>query len=248
MENYIEELSILDHLEELRKRILICIAAIGLFTVGAFFYSDILIALIKQPLGKVTLVYLSPMEGFITQWKVAFFGGVVLASPVIFYQTLLFISPALYKREKILLFSMLPFMILLFLGGIYFSYQWILPTTLTYLMSFGGNEMQPLLSADKYFTFMLFTTAGIGLMFETPMILLLLSKFGIVSHAVLSKKRKYIYFMIVVITAMVTPTPDIVTLVAVGIPLILLFEISLILMYGYQKLITARGKNNAKDI
>lgn len=231
------DMEILDHLEELRKRLIISVIFILVFSILSYTRSDEIIDFLRKPLGNIELVFITPTEGFMTKLKVAFFGGIVFSSPIIFTQTILFVSPGLYKKEKILLFSCLPFIIVLFLGGIYFCFRFILPTTLDYLMSFGTSSMSPMISVNKYFSFVIIITLGLGLLFELPIIMLLLSRIGIISYEVLSKKRKYAIFIIVVITAMITPTPDMVTLLAVSVPLIVLYELSLWLILIFDKLL-----------
>ncbi|CAH2213306.1 twin-arginine translocase subunit TatC [Tepidibacter aestuarii] len=238
------EMTIIEHLDELRKRIIICIIFTLIFSSVAYVKSAFIIDILKLPLGDIDLVFITPIEGFLTKLKVAVFGGMVLASPVMFLQTLLFISPAMYKKEKIFLFLSLPFIICLFFGGIYFCFSFILPTTLRFLMSFSNDSMQPMLSVNKYFSFVIMMTLSIGLIFELPLVMLLLSKFGIINYEMLAKKRKYALLVIVVITAILTPTPDAFTLLAVSLPLVVLFELSLGLMYLNNKII---GKRRAKD-
>lgn len=238
------EMTIIEHLDELRKKLIICIIFTLIFSSVAYIKSASIIDILKLPLGDIDLVFITPVEGFLTKLKVAVFGGMVLASPVMFLQTLLFISPAMYKKEKIFLFLSLPFIICLFFGGIYFCFAFILPTTLKFLMSFSNDSMQPMLSVSKYFSFVIMMTLSIGLVFELPLVMLLLSKFGIIKYEILAKKRKYALLIIVVITAILTPTPDAFTLLAVSLPLVVLFELSLGLMYLNNKII---GKRRAKD-
>ncbi|WZL72501.1 twin-arginine translocase subunit TatC [Clostridiaceae bacterium 35-E11] len=247
MSNELKEMEIIEHLDELRKRIFICLIFTCIFSIWAYIKSDFITALLKSPLGEIDLVFLTPVEGFLTKLKVAFFGGMVLASPVMFLQTLLFISPGMYKSEKILLFSSLPFIIALFFGGIYFCFMFILPTTLKYLMSFSNEYIQPMLSVGKYFSFVIMLTLAIGAIFELPMVMLLLSKFGVINYKTLAKKRKYALLIIVVITAILTPTPDVVTLLAVSLPLVILFEVSLGVMWLYHKVIRREGDENEED-
>jgi sec-independent protein translocase protein TatC len=235
------DMNILDHLDELRKRLIICAAAVVLFSIAAYWKSTEIANLIKGPLGDIELVYITPVEGFMTNLKIALFGGLVGASPIVFLQTMLFISPALYKRERIILFSMLPMAVALFLGGVYFSFRVILPITLSYLMSFGTEFMRPMLSAGAYFSFAIMFITGLGLVFEFPMVMLLLSKFGVVSYKKLAKRRKYIILIIVVISAVITP-PDVISQVGIAGPLILLFEISLLFMFIFDKLSARRKK------
>lgn len=248
MSEEFNEIDILEHLDELRKRIIICVMFTLAFSVLSYIKSDMITMLLKEPLGNIDLVFITPVEGFLTKIKIAVFGGLVLASPIIFLQTLLFISPGLYKKEKIILFCSLPFIVALFFGGIYFCFSFILPTTLNYLMSFGNEHMKPMLSAGKYFSFVIMLTAIIGSVFELPMIMLILTKFRIINYKKLAKKRKYALFMIVVITAIITPTPDVVTLLAVSVPLVLLFELSLVIMFIYDKLSRNSGEKHDQEI
>lgn len=240
----LKEIDILEHLDELRKRIIICLLFIVAFSILAYIKSNFITQILKEPLGNIDLVFITPIEGFLTKLKIAIFGGLVTASPIIFLQTLLFISPGLYKKEKIKLFFSLPFIVALFFSGIYFCFSFVLPTTLKYLMSFGNEHMKPMLSVGKYFSFVIMLTVIIGLVFELPMAMLALAKFGLINYKKLAKKRKYALFMIVVVTAIITPTPDAVTLLAVSIPLVLLFEISLVIMFIYDKLSRSKGEKN----
>lgn len=248
MSNGLNEMSIIEHLDELRKRIIICFVFTLIFSAAAYVKSDFITALLKAPLGDIDLVFITPIEGFLTKLKVALFGGMVLASPIMFLQTLLFISPGLYKREKVFLFLSLPVIVALFLGGIYFCFIFILPTTLKYLMSFSNIHMQPMLSVGKYFSFIIFLTLAIGLIFELPMAMLLLSRFGIISYEILASKRKYILLIIVIVTAILTPTPDAFTLLAVSLPLLLLFELSLWIMWLQNKILGRRKNRNEEVI
>ena len=237
MHNNKSEMEILDHLEDLRKKLIICVFFVFILSIVSYIKSDEIINFLKEPLGNIELVFITPTEGFMTKIKVACFGGLVLSSPVIFTQTILFVSPGLYKKEKILLYSCLPFIIGLFLGGIYFCSKFILPITLNFLMSFGGAFISPMISVNKYFSFVIMITLGLGIVFELPMVMLLLSRIGIVSYEMLSKKRKYAMFIIVVIAAIITPTPDMITLLAVSIPLIILYELSLGLILIFDKML-----------
>lgn len=237
MDNQQIEMTMLEHLEELRKRIwivLFCFCGSFIFT-----YAQVskIITLLKVPLGNVQLVFITPMEGFLTKLSVAGLGALVIAMPVILWQILAFIAPGLYKKEKKALLIWLPFMSILFAGGVYFCYRFILPTTLQFFMSFGSEQMQPMLSAQKYFTFVSMLILIIGLIFELPLLLLLLHILGIVKYEMLVRKRKYALLMIVIITAVLTPTPDAFTLLAVSIPMALLFEVGLGLMYFYQRMV-----------
>jgi len=107
-------------------------------------------------------------------------------------------------------------------------------------MSFGGEHMKPMLSVGKYFSFVITLTMSLGIVFELPIVMLILSKFGIVNHQRLVKKRKYALLIIVIITAIITPTPDAITLLAVSVPLIMLFELSIWLIFVYEKVFSRK--------
>lgn len=247
MSQKLHEMDILDHLQELRRKIIICFSVLVIFFVIAYIKSELLTSLLKSPLGNVDLIFITPVEGFITKIKIAFFGGLVISSPMLFLQTILFVSPGLYKKEKILLFLSLPFIIGLFFSGIFFCFKFILPTTLKYLMSFGNEHMQPMLSVGKYFNFVIMLTLALGVVFELPLVMLLLNKIGIINYKMLAKKRKYVMLMIVIITAVLTPTPDAFTLLAVALPLILLFEISLAIMFISSKISKPRSDKSEQS-
>ena len=242
-----EEMGIIDHLDELRKRIVCCLLAVLLCTAVAYLKAPEIIGLLKAPLGDIDLVFITPAEGFVTRIKAAFFGGIVFASPLIFLQTMLFIAPALYKKEKIILFSCLPFVILLFGSGIFFGFQFLMPMTLQYLLSFGEGLMVPMLSAGKYLSFVTGFTLGLGLVFELPMVLLILSRFGIVDYRLLAKNRKYIILLIAILSAVITP-PDAISQVAVALPLMLLFELSLGLMFIFDKITRRRSIKTNEEL
>lgn len=242
-----EEMDILDHLDELRRRIIICLLAVMICSVIAYMKAPEIIGILKAPLGDIDLVFITPAEGFMTRIKAAFFGGVVFASPLIFLQTMLFIAPALYKKEKIILFSCLPFVVLLFGSGIFFGYQFLLPMTLQYLLSFGNGLMAPMLSASKYFSFVTGFTLSLGLVFELPMVLLMLSRFGIIDYKMLAKNRKYMILLIAVVSALITP-PDAISQLAVALPLLFLFELSLSLMFIFYKITQRRSINTNEEL
>ena len=235
-----EEMSILSHLDELRKRLIFCLFTILIGSLAAYFQAQNIIGFLKVPLGEIDLIFISPTEGFILTLKAAFLGGVVLALPIIFWQTMLFVAPALYLKEKIILFAAFPFMIILFGCGAFFGFSFLLPMTLHYLLGFSEGLMVPMLSASNYFSFVTSFILGLGIVFELPMVLLILSKFGVIHYKTLAKKRKYMLFLIIILSAIITP-PDAISQLAVALPLVCLFELSLGLMFLFEAL--ARPKS-----
>ncbi len=233
------EMNILQHLDDLRKKLIICVLTLIIFSILCYLKSSDIIGLLKKPLGDVELVMITPLEGFITNVRAAVFGGIVLSTPIIFLQTILFISPALYKREKIVIYIAFPFILLLFFTGVFFGFQIILPMTFKYLLGFSGEHMQTMLSAERYCSFVILFTLGMGLVFEMPMVMLVLTKLGIINYKTLSKRRKIVILVIVILSAFFTP-PDVISQMAVAIPLILLFELSLALLFVYYKIVNKK--------
>ena len=237
METKDKEIGILDHLDEVRKRLFTSLGIFIIFTLISFVFSDVVLEFFKRPFNKeVQLVFITPMEMLAAKFKVAILGGVVLSFPFLLWQIAAFILPGLYSREKRIVFFSIPLGLFLFGGGVYFAFDHILPVTLGYLLSLGSDEVLPMLSVGKYLSFAIMLVLSIGVVFQLPMVMLVLNSLGIISYEFISKKRKYAIFGIFVITAVITPTPDALTLVAVSFPLIFLLELSIWLVYFFEKL------------
>jgi len=160
---------------------------------------------------------------------VALISGVALAMPVLVYQLIGFIAPGLTRREKRYLYLILPGATLSFVAGIAFAYFVMLPTAIPFLKGFLGDIVQPNWFVDKYISFITSLLLGVGLSFETPLLIFFLAKLGIVTPEVLSRNRKYAVLVIAVLSAVITPTPDPFNMILVMVPLILLYEIGILL-------------------
>lgn len=227
-------LSFYDHLLELRIRLLRSLCAIVFFAVISSFFSNDILGVLKTALClPEKLVCFSPYEGFLVYLKILLFSGMVFASPVIFYQIWMFISPALYEREKRLA---LPFVFLsagFFVSGIVFSYFIGIPFILKFLLKFGSEAgISPRLGVDSYLTFILSTSFIFGLIFEWPILIYFLVKTGIISIFTLIKKRKYAFLASFLIAGIITP-PDIISLFLLGFPIYLLYEVGIVLARGF---------------
>ena len=232
-----KEIGILDHLDEVRKRIFTFLVIFIIFTLMSFVFSDVVLELFKSPFGEeVQLVFITPLEMLAAKFKVALLGGVAISFPFFLWHVAAFVLPGLYSREKKIVFFSIPFGFFLFVGGVYFAFVHILPVTLGYLLSLGSSEVLPMLSVGKYLSFAVMLVLSIGVVFQLPMVMLVLNSLGIISYEFISKKRKYAIFGIFVITAVITPTPDALTLIAVSFPLIFLLEVSIWLVYFFEKL------------
>lgn len=201
-----EKQTILEHLEDLRKSLLISVVAIVIAAIAAFYFSDQILAIIQQPLKSLglDLVFIGVTEGFYIKLKLAFYGGLVLAFPVIVWQIYRFIAPALFPKERKYFLILFPVMILLFVGGALFAYFVILKLVIGFLIMIAG-DLEPMLTVDKYVSFVLAFTIPFGLVFELPVIVYFLTRMGIVSPEWLSAKRKYALLGIFIMAAVLTP-------------------------------------------
>ncbi len=221
--------SLYGHLEELRRTLLASLLAVFLGAVFCYvfflgFLTDILLCPI-QSLGK-DLVFIGVGEGFITHIKIAFLGGMIISSPVILWELLKYISPALYRNEKRTLYIALFCSTLLLIIGIVFAYCCILPVALKMLLVNLSFGLTPMISIGAYVSFLFWFLLPFGLIFETPLAVYFLSKIGLVTPNLLVAKRKNIIFALFVLAAILTPTPDIITQLLMAVPMLILYQIS----------------------
>jgi len=224
------ELSFLDHLEELRVRIIRALLALGLgFGIAYFFAEDFLKFLIapffQTPNARLTL--LAPTEGFMVNIKVALIAGAVLSSPWIFYQFWKFLAPALYEKERKVIFPVVFWSVVLFLIGAAFAY-WMLPFAMKFFQSFSSDYAENMWSLSKYISLVTFLLVAFGLVFELPLILYYAARMGLVTPEFLRKKRRHAIVILLIIAAVVTP-PDVMTQIMLSVPLIALYEVSIVL-------------------
>lgn len=222
-----QRLSLIQHLEELRSRLLVSILAIFLTTALAYIFSDAILYLLRAPAGDIKLQAFSPMDGFMIRFRVALYGGIALAAPIWIYQLLRFIEPALLPDEKKFVIPGTIAMVGLFLSGNGFGYL-MLGYMLQVLFAMFGSQLDYLPSAEQYISFVVYFLVATGIAFEVPILILALAKFGIVSPAFLRRQRKFFYFGIFVLAELIVPAADpIVAPLVVMIPMIFLFEIAL---------------------
>jgi len=224
-----EKQTILEHLEDLRKSLLISMVAIIIAAIVAFYYSDYLLAMIQRPLDSLglKLIFIGVTEGFYIKLKLALFGGLVLAFPVVAWQLYRFIAPALFPHERKYILIIFPLMILLFVGGVLFAYFTILKLVIAFLIMIAGG-LEPMLTVDKYVSFFLAFTIPFGLVFELPVVVFFLTRLGIVTPEWLSQRRKYALLVIFILAAVLTPGPDPISQCLMGVPVYLLYEVSIL--------------------
>ena len=238
-EHELPRMSFLEHLEDLRKRVLYSLLAIvAAFALCWNFARDIfewIQAPIIQylPAGQA-LAYTRVTSPFFLYMKVAFFAGLFVASPFILWQLWLFISPGLYRRERRFAAPFIIFSTLFFVAGGYFGYRTLLPMAAKFFVEM-GEGFQQVITVDDYFSFASKLILGMGIVFETPILILFLSLIGIVTPAFLIQKFKYAVVFSFIIAAIITPTPDMVTQAALAIPMILLYLLGIAIAYVFGK-------------
>jgi sec-independent protein translocase protein TatC len=220
-----KKMSLIEHLEELRKRLIICIFAVLVCSIFSYIYSDKILDILKRPLS-YSLVFTSPQEPFVITFKIALFGGVIFALPMIIYQTWQFVSLGLKEKEKKYLLFYGSFSLLLFLSGASFAYFLAIPRGLRFLLSFGASSLEPMISISKYLSFITMMILTFGLVFELPLVSLFLVRIGIVSPQFLAKKRKIAIIAIFVLAAILAPSPDAFSQILLAVPLVILYELS----------------------
>lgn len=216
-------MSLVAHLEELRARILRAIAAVAVGSIISYWFIDEIMAYITLPVGK--LYYLQPAEAFLMYVKITVFSGFLLALPVIFYQIWRFILPALTVKERVVIGLLVPSSVLLFFAGLAFAFFLVLPAAVRFFMGMGSDALAPMFTLHQYFDFMLSILLPFGAVFELPLVLVVLARFGIVTSAFMRSKRKHIILWAFVLGALLTP-PDVFTQTMIALPLILLYELS----------------------
>lgn len=229
-ENEQSEMSFLDHIEELRKRIIWSVIAIIIACViTGFFINDIMNYILLKPAteAKLDLQNLRPFGQPFLYFKVVLITGVILAFPFILFQLWKFIAPGLYPNERKWVRAITFFTSICFFAGVVFSYFIMIPTMLNFAASFGSSEIKNIIDINEYFSFITMMLLASGLVFEMPMIAYVLSRFGILGSAFLRKYRRHSIVLILIVAAILTPTPDPISQLIFASPLFLLYEISI---------------------
>jgi Twin arginine targeting (Tat) protein translocase TatC len=225
-----KELSLMQHLTELRNRLMITSFGVLIATAIAFVFAKDIILALEAPahLGK-PLQLISPTEGFTTYMRVSLFTGIALAMPVILYEIYAYVDPALRPKERRFLLTLGPFVLLLFVGGMAFCYFLLLPNAINFLFTFGSDVFEAAPRASEYISFVTTFILGVGLVFEMPVIIFGVTRVGLVKRSWLAKQRRYVFLMVFVLGAIITPTPDPFNQSLVAIPMYLLFEVGMLL-------------------
>ncbi|MHC5676798.1 twin-arginine translocase subunit TatC [Nostoc sp.] len=202
------EMSLFDHLEELRQRIFYSLIAVVVGIIGCFFAVKPIVQLLEVPAQGVKFLQLAPGEYFFVSLKVAAYTGFILTSPFILYQIIQFVVPGLTRRERRLLGPVVLGSSVLFAGGLVFAYLLLIPAALKFFISYGADVVEQLWSIDKYFEFVLLLLFSTGLAFQIPIIQLLLGNLNIVSSKQMVSGWRYVIMGAVVLGAVLTPSTD----------------------------------------
>ncbi|MFD1738218.1 twin-arginine translocase subunit TatC [Bacillus salitolerans] len=231
------EMSIYDHIGELRKRLIIVVVFFFLAVVGSFFIAEPLIVYLQKAdeASELTMNAFRLTDPIKIYMQFAFIVAFVITSPIALYQLWAFISPGLYSRERKVTLSYIPISVFLFLLGIAFSYFVLFPFVVDFMSRLASRlDIQQVIGINEYFQFLFQLTLPFGILFQLPVVIMFLTRLGIVTPAFLAKVRKYAYFVLLVIGAMITP-PELISHMMVTIPLFFLYEISILISKGAYK-------------
>jgi len=233
------KMTFLEHLDELRRRLVYILSFIAAGFVISWFFADRIYDFIAHPIlpllgnnGK--LIFTKPTEAFSMYMRVAIYAGIFFSAPLIIHQVWLFIAPGLYRKEKRFAFPFVLSSLVLFVSGSAFAYYIVLPAAYKFLINF-GSSFQPLIKIDEYWDLTCTILLGFGIMFQMPVIVAFLSIFGIVTPRFLWKNFRYAILIIFIIAAVASPTPDAVTQIVYAAPMVGLYAISILVSLLFKR-------------
>jgi len=225
-----EEMTLLEHMEELRDRIIKSVIAIGVaFVAGVFLAGPLLKRLMIEANATTGFDVVSPTDPITLYFKIALYIALGLALPVLLWQVIGFLAPGLTKKEKRLLFLSLPFVVLLFLLGVAYAFFFAAPRALTFLSNFMPDTYEWTPEGNAVITFFLTLMLGLGLAFQLPVVMFILAKLGVASPDKMRSFRKYAVLILLVLSAVITPSTDPFNMAIVAVPLLLLYELGVII-------------------
>lgn len=229
------KMPLMGHVAELRSRIVKSLAAILIFFLLAFFFSTEIINYLKQPLiqelpeQQKNLYFTGPLDVFIVSIKSSFLVAFIVSCPVWFYQFWSFLAPALYEKEKKYIKPFIIASVLLFFVGVLFCYYIIIPLALEFLLKIGFEVGVPVITITDYFSLLSLMIIGFGVIFELPLILLLLGFLNIIDESLLAKYRRYVIVLSLIVAAILTP-PDPMSQIGLALPLYIMYEVSIVIL------------------
>lgn len=245
-----KKLPLTAHLQELRNRLIASFIAIGIGFIVCYTFSQTLFNILARPLFKIlpqggSLIFTSVAEAFFTYMKVAFIGGLILSSPFVLYQIWAFVAPGLYRHEKRYVVPLLLGGSFFFLLGILFGYFIAIPIGFKFLLSYAADLIKPMPSMKEYLSFSIKFLLAFGLVFEFPVVLVIMARIGIIDAKMMARQRKYAILLIFIFAAVITP-PDLISQVIMAVPLMGLYELSILLAKIFGKKTKTSSKIDSK--
>jgi len=222
----------LEHLEELRQRLIRCMIAVGIAFVVCYFFSKDIFSFLAKPLKESlpegsTMIFINPAEAFLTYIKLSFYAALFFSSPYILYQAWMFIAPGLYAHERRYALPFMVVSVLLFVAGVAFAYFVVFPFAFRFLMGFATDVIRPAPSLREFLGFASMLLLAFGVVFELPVFVFFLTKMGVIDHTTLTRNRRYAVLIIFIVAAILTP-PDVFTQLLMAGPLLVLYEASVL--------------------
>ncbi len=229
-----ERLTLVEHLDELRGRIIACVAAFAVALALCFWQNHLLLEIASNPLpsGHRKLLTFGVTEAFTTTLTVAAYGAIILSLPILLYQTYAYVLPAFSQAERRVVLPILLLAPLLFLAGVAFAYFAVMPAAVRFLLGFNNSQFNVQVRARDYYSFFSTTMLACGLVFQLPLAILALTRLGILTVAQLAGNRRYAYFVIAIIAAAL-PGVDPVSMLIEMVPLLVLYELSILLARAF---------------
>jgi sec-independent protein translocase protein TatC len=249
-----EKLPLTSHLEELKERLIRVLIAVAVGFGVCYLFKEWSFKVITKPLveampAQSTMIFTGLPEAFFIHMKIAFFASLLLTAPYTIFEIWRFVSPGLYKQEKRMVIPFVFFSTILFSGGILFGYFIALPPAFRFFVSFSTDFLKPMISFREYLSLTLKFLLAFGLSFEMPVFMFFLAKIGVVNSKMLSKHRRYAILIIFIISAILTPSPDAISQILMAVPLMILYEVSIVLtkFAGKKKTSPEESENEESD-
>jgi len=228
-----DDYTLVEHLAELRPRLIYSLLAVSVLAIGAWNFSEFFFDIVRRPilphLPQGGLVFTAPTDKFMAHLKVSILTGVIFACPIWIYQIWMFVAPGLYKNERKFALYFIFFGTFLFLTGVSFVYFVVYPLAFEFLLNFGGQTDSAMITIGDYLSFFMTTTLVFGVAFELPLVLTIFGMAGIVTKSLLIALRRYAIVLICILSAFITP-PDVLSMILLVIPMLGLYELSIFLV------------------
>lgn len=222
-----KSLTLVEHLTELRKRLIYSSVVLIVSIFVSYNFSEMIVKYIIDIAPNINFVFIAPAELLLSYVKIAVISGFVVSAPFLILQIWIFVSPGLKKKEKRTIATSLFVGGIFFIAGVVFAFLVILPIMLQFFMGFQIEEIEEMISFSSYLTFVINTLLSFGIIFELPIIMVILTRFRIISVSFIKKNRKYTILIIFIVAAILTP-PEVITQILLAVPMILLFEVGVL--------------------